>query len=155
MALRSERSSHPALSCADGLAASTSDIVLLIGRVLLGWIFMRSGYGKLFNVEAYAATFPVRGLPPFLAYIAVPVEFFGGIALIFGLATRYVVLMMVVFMLVATFSSHRYWQYTDVNVRRVQDSNFYKNLAMLGGFGFLFVCGSGRFSVDGWLRRRN
>jgi putative oxidoreductase len=65
------------------------------------------------------------------------------------------VLVMVVFMLVATFSSHRYWQYTDVNVRRVQDSNFYKNLAMLGGFSFLFVCGGGRFSVDGWLRRRN
>ena len=155
MTLRSERSSHRALSYTDGLAASTSDIVLLIGRILLGWIFMRSGYGKLFNVEAFAATFPVRGLPPFLAYIAVPVEFFGGIALILGLATRYVVLVMIVFMLVATFSSHRYWEFTDVNVRRVQDSSFYKNLAMLGGFGFLFVCGGGRFSVDGWLRRRN
>jgi len=43
-----------------------------------------------------------------LAYIAVPAEFFGGIALILGLATRYVVLVMIVFMLVATFSSHRY-----------------------------------------------
>jgi len=155
MSLRGERSSHPALSYADGLAASTSDIVLLIGRILLGWIFVRSGYGKLFNVEAFAATFPVRGLPPFLAYIAVPVEFFGGIALILGLATRYVVLVMIVFMLVATFSSHRYWEFTDVAVRRGQDSSFYKNLAMLGGFGFLFVCGGGRLSVDGWLRRRN
>jgi putative oxidoreductase len=155
MTLRNERSSHPALSFTDGLAASTSDVVLLIGRILLGWIFVRSGYGKLFNVEAFAATFPVRGLPPFLAYIAVPVEFFGGIALILGLATRYVVLVMVIFMLVATFSSHRYWEFTDVAVRRGQDSSFYKNLAMLGGFGFLFVCGGGRLSVDNWLRRRN
>ena len=155
MRLRSERSSHPALSYTDGLAASTSDVVLLIGRILLGWIFVRSGYGKLFNVEAFAATFPVRGLPPFLAYIAVPVEFFGGIALILGLATRYVVLVMIIFMLVATFSSHRYWEFTDVAVRRGQDSSFYKNLAMLGGFGFLFVCGAGRLSIDGWLRRRN
>ena len=155
MRLRSERSSHPALSYTDGLAASTSDAVLLIGRILLGWIFVRSGYGKLFNVEAFAATFPVRGLPPFLAYVAVPVEFFGGIALILGLATRYVVLVMVIFMLVATFSSHRYWEFTDVAVRRGQDSSFYKNLAMLGGFGFLFVCGGGRFSIDGWLRRTN
>src|ERR1035438_3286366 len=120
MTLRSERSSHPALSCTDGLAASTSDIVLLIGRILLGWIFVRSGYGKLFNVEAYAATFPVRGLPPFLAYIAVPVEFFGGIALILGLATRYVVLVMVVFKLLgrhvqqSTLQAHR-----RVNIRHV------------------------------------
>ena len=155
MTLRSERSSHTALSYTDGLAASTSNTVLLIGRILLGWIFVRSGYGKLFNVEAFAATFPVRGLPPFLAYVAVPVEFFGGIALILGLATRYVVLVMIIFMLVATFSSHRYWEFSDVAVRRGQDSSFYKNLAMLGGFGFLFVCGGGRFSVDGWLRRRN
>jgi putative oxidoreductase len=154
MALRSECSSYPALSCADGLAASTSDIVLLIGRILLGWIFVRSGYGKLFNVEAVANSFPLRGLPAFLAYIAVPVEFFGGLALMFGLATHYVVLVMVIFMLVATFSSHRYWEFADAAARRAQDSSFYKNMAMLGGFGFLFVCSAGRLSVDAWLRGR-
>src|ERR1700687_1309874 len=147
MTLRSECSSHPALSCTDSLAASTSDIVLLIGRILLGWIFVRSGYGKLFNVEAVANSFPLRGLPSFLAYIAVPVEFFGGLSLIFGFATRYVVLGFVIFMLVATFSSHRYWEFADAAARRVQDSSFYKNMAMLGGFGFLFVVGTGRLSL--------
>jgi len=65
------------------------------------------------------------------------------------------VLVMVVFMLVATFSSHRYWDFTNVAVRRAQDSSFHKNMAMLGGFLFLFVSGAGRFSLDGWLRRRN
>ena len=154
MAFDTQNSSHPALSYADGLAASTSDILLLIGRILLGWIFVRSGYGKLFNVEAVANSFPLRGLSPFLAYIAVPFEFFGGIALIFGFATRYVVMVMIIFMLVATFSSHRYWEFTDVAARRAQDSSFYKNMAMLGGFFFLFVCGAGRLSVDGWLRKR-
>jgi putative oxidoreductase len=154
MASRNETSSHPVLSHADGVAAGTSDILLLIGRILLGWIFVRSGYGKLFNIDAVAATFPPRGIPAFMAYISVPVEFFGGLALIFGLATRYVVMIMVVFTLVATFSSHRYWEVTDLAARRVQDTNFYKNLAMLGGFFFLFVCGSGRLSLDGWLRKR-
>jgi putative oxidoreductase len=154
MALSNERSSHPALSCADGLATSTADVVLLIGRILLGWIFVRSGYGKLFNVEAVANSFPLRGIPASLAYIAVPFEFFGGLALIFGLATRYVVLGFVIFMLVATFSSHRYWEFADPAARRVQDSSFYKNLAMLGGIFFLFVCGSGRLSLDHWLRKR-
>jgi putative oxidoreductase len=152
MAQRGEHSSHPALSCTDGLAASASDIVLLIGRILLGWIFVRSGYGKLFNVEAVANSFPLRGLPAFLAYIAVPFELFGGIALIFGFATRYVVLGFVIFMLVATFSSHRYWEFADAAARRAQDASFYKNMAMVGGFGFLFVCSAGRLSVDAWLR---
>jgi putative oxidoreductase len=149
-----QNSSHPSLSHADSVAATTSDFILLVGRILLGWIFVRSGYGKMFDIPAYAATFSGRGLPTFLAYIAVPAEFFGGIALIFGLATRYVVLVMIIFMLVATFSSHRYWEFTDVAARRAQDSSFYKNLAMLGGFLFLFVIGPGRFSVDAWLRRQ-
>jgi putative oxidoreductase len=149
-----QNSSHPALSGVDGMAASNSDVILLIGRIFLGWIFVRSGYGKIFDIPAYAATFPARGLPTFLAYIAVPAEFFGGIALILGLATRYLVLVMVIFMLVATFSSHRYWEFTDVAVRRAQDSSFYKNIAMLGGLLFLFVGSPGRFSIDAWLRKR-
>jgi putative oxidoreductase len=149
-----QNSSHPTLSGVDGMAVSNSDVILLIGRILLGWIFVRSGYGKIFDIPAYAATFPARGLPTFLAYIAVPAEFFGGIALILGLATRYMVLGMVIFMLVATFSSHRYWEFTDVAVRRAQDSSFYKNIAMLGGLLFLFVGSPGRFSIDAWLRKR-
>jgi putative oxidoreductase len=149
-----QNSSHPALSGIDGLAASNSDVILLIGRILLGWIFVRSGYGKIFDIPAYATTFPARGLPTFLAYIAVPAELFGGIALILGLATRYVVLVMVIFMLVATFSSHRYWEFTDAAVRRAQDSSFYKNIAMLGGLLFLYVGSPGRFSIDAWLRKR-
>jgi putative oxidoreductase len=149
-----QNSSHPTLSGADGLAASSSDVLLLIGRVFLGWIFLRSGYGKIFDIPAYATTYPGRGLPTFLAYIAVPAEFFCGLALILGFATRYAVLVMVVFMLVATFSSHRYWEFTEAAARRAQDGNFYKNMAMLGGFLFLFVVGPGRLSVDGWLRKQ-
>ncbi|MBV9348142.1 MAG: DoxX family protein [Pseudolabrys sp.] len=150
--LANNRSSLPALSYADTLAASTSDVMLLIGRILLGWIFVRSGYGKLFDIAAYSNTFPGRGLPAFLAYVAVPVEFFGGVALIFGLATRYVTIVMIAFMLVATFSSHRYWEYTDPNVRRFQDASFWKNISMLGGFFVFFITGPGRLSVDNWLR---
>ena len=149
-----QNSSHPTLSGADGVAASTSDIILLVGRILIGWIFVRSGYGKIFDIPAYAATFPARGLPTFLAYIAVPAEFFGGLALMFGFVTRYAAMVMVVFMLVATFSSHRYWDFADAAARRAQDSNFYKNMAILGGIFFLFAGGVGRLSVDAWLRKR-
>lgn len=147
------QSSHPALSATDSLANSVADIILLLGRILLGWIFVRSGYGKLFNIPGVAATFPMRGIPAFMAYISVPVEFFGGLALIFGFATRYFALIFVIFMLVATFSSHRYWDFPEAQ-QVAQASNFYKNMAMLGGIFFLFVVGPGRLSIDNWLRRR-
>jgi putative oxidoreductase len=155
MGFGSENSSHPNLSYADRLAANSADILILVGRILMAWIFIRSGYGKLFDVPGVAASFPPRGLPAFMAYISVPFEFFGALALMFGFATRYVVMLFAVFMLVATFSSHRYWQFTDAAARRAQDSNFYKNMAMLGGFFFLFVAGTGRLSVDNWLRKRD
>jgi putative oxidoreductase len=150
-----QNSSHPILSCADGLADSTADLVLLIGRILVGWIFVRSGYGKMLDIGAVAASFPARGLPAFLAYISVPVEFFGGIAIMLGLATRYLALIMMVFVVVATFSSHRYWNVIEPAARRVQEMNFYKNSGILAAFFFLFVCGGGRLSLDGWLRERH
>jgi len=152
--LLNQQSSHPCLSMADGLATSTQDFVLLCGRILIGWIFVRSGYGKIFDIAGYAASFPGRGIPVWLAWIAVPAEFFGGIAIILGIATRYVVGVMLIFMLVATFTSHAYWNFTDAAQRRIQDSSFWKNMAIIGGFFFLFVSGPGRLSIDNWLAKR-
>ena len=149
-----QRSSHPTLSMADAVAANTADFVLLCGRILMGWIFLRSGYGKIFDIAAYSTTFPARGLMPWMAYIAVPVELFGGLALILGIATRYVAAVLVVFVVVASFSSHAYWLMTDANMRRINDASFWKNMAMIGGLLFAFVAGPGRLSVDRLLARR-
>jgi uncharacterized membrane protein YphA (DoxX/SURF4 family) len=43
MTVQSSESSHPLLSCTDGVAASTTDIFLLVGRVLIGWLFLATG----------------------------------------------------------------------------------------------------------------
>lgn len=149
-----QSSSHPALSGADQMAAVTSDFFLLVGRILLGWIFIRSGYGKLFDIAGVGATFPARGIPAWMAYIAVPAEFFGGLAILFGFATRYAAVVMIVFVLVASMSSHRYWDFTDVAQRRLQDSAFYKNMAIVGGMFFVFVTGAGGWSLDALLRKK-
>jgi putative oxidoreductase len=154
MLWRNSNSSLPALSFADPVAASLTDTLLLVARIFLGVIFVHYGYGKLLNIAGYGASFPARGIPAWLAYVAVPIEFFGGVALILGLATRYVAILMTVFVIVATAISHRYWEFTDAARRGAQEGNFYKNLTMLGGFALLFVTGAGRFSFDGWLRKR-
>lgn len=148
------RSSHPSLSMSDAVAMSTQDFLLLAGRILLAWIFLRSGWGKIGDIAGYSAGFPARGLSPWMAWIAVPFEFLGAIALILGFATRYVLIGFVIYMLVATFSSHAYWTFTDVAQRRIQDSAFWKNISMLGGILILFASGPGRFSLDHWLAKR-
>jgi putative oxidoreductase len=81
------------------------------------------------------------------------VEFFGGLAILFGFATRYVT-GIILFMLLATFSSHRYRDFTGA-AARTQEMNFYKNMAMLGGLFFLFVTGSGRLSIDHWPKPKS
>ena len=66
MSIGSTESSHPSLSHADGLAASTADAFLLVGRVLLGWLFLASSAGiggKLWNPAGFAGYLKVLGAP--------------------------------------------------------------------------------------------
>ena len=44
--------------------------------------------------------------------------------------------------------------FTDLAQRRSQETSFWKNIAMLGGFAFLFVTGAGRLSLDNLLGKR-
>jgi putative oxidoreductase len=146
-------SSHPLLSLVDRLAATWQDVILLVGRILMGWIFFQSGWGKIFDIAAYAKTFPGRGLAPWMAYVSVPAEFLGGLLLILGLGTRYTILVMLFFMVVATFSSHAYWTFPEAQ-RALQTSQFWKNVSITGGLLFLFVTAAGQFSLDGMLSRK-
>ena len=86
-------------------------------------------------------------------YVAPPVEFIGGICLVLGLATRYAALVMLLFVIIATFSSHRYWTYPEAQQAN-QSSHFWKNMALKGGLLFLFITGAGRYALDRVLARR-
>lgn len=143
------------LGYADGVALRAQDFLLLAGRVLIGWIFISSGWRKLLDIPAFAGTMPRRGLPGFLGYIAPPAEFFGGIFIVVGFATRYSALVMILFMIIATFSSHRYWEYSEPAQYASQNSNFWKNVSMTGGIVLLFITGAGRFAIDRLLLRKN
>jgi putative oxidoreductase len=149
----SDSSSLPILSHTDRLAAQWTDFLLLVGRVLMGWIFISSGWRKLMDVPGFVKTMPRRGLPDFLGYVAPPVEFVGGICLILGFATRYAALVMLLFVIIASFSSHRYWAVEPAQVAN-QSSHFWKNVSMKGGLVFLFITGAGRYALDWVLAKK-
>ncbi|HEX9323630.1 MAG TPA: DoxX family protein [Xanthobacteraceae bacterium] len=129
-----------------------SDVALLIGRVLMATIFIPSGYGKLMGLMQFAGNLTNMGVPADYAYwVAVAaggVEFFGAICILLGLATRYVAILLAVFTLIAALLAHRYWTFTDAAQIRAQSTNFYKNLAIVGGFLILYAAGGGRWSID-------
>ena len=156
MTMQTTESSHPMLSHADSAAGTTGDALLLIGRILLGWLFLTTAWGKLFGgIDGFAGY--LRALkvpaPEFWAWIGAVVEFVVGVTLILGLGTRYAALLCVLFLIVATALAHRYWEYPPAQMG-AQKTNFLKNLAILGGALFLFVSGGGRFSIDRMLAKR-
>ena len=134
---------------------SRRDVILLLGRVALGAIFVKSGLQKLMALSAFAASLASRGVPQssVWAVIGATVEFVGGILIVTGLRTREASLLMVLFVIVATGITHRYWEFADA-ARRLQESQFFKNLSIIGGFVLLFATGSGRFGLDALLARR-
>ena len=153
MSLPDTQSSPGYFGHADRLAAQWQDFLLLVGRVLIGWIFVSSGWRKLMDIPGFVKSMPRRDLPDFLGYIAPPVEFFGGICLVLGFATRYTALVMLLFVIIATFSSHRYWTYPEAQQAN-QSSHFWKNMSIKGGLVFLFITGAGRYALDRMLARR-
>jgi putative oxidoreductase len=126
-----------------------SDGLLLAARIALGVMFVLSGFNKLMGLEGFAASLVSRGVPmtPVMAPLGAAVEFFGGLAIVFGIQVRYAALLMILFVIVATGISHRFWEFSGA-ARTMQQSQFLKNLAIIGGFVALFVAGGGRLCLD-------
>jgi putative oxidoreductase len=145
-------SSHPLLSCTDNLADRWQEFLLLVGRVMLGAIFVISGTVKNLGIAPYST----RGWPAewFFGPLGATVELIGGILILLGIGTRYAALLMMLFMIVATLSSHRFWEFTDPAQFRLQQSQFFKNVSIFGGFVLVFLTGPGRYSIDRLLRRK-
>jgi putative oxidoreductase len=161
MVVRSTEPLHAASPMAgasglDGLALRAYDHLLLVARVALGVIFVVSGYAKLTGLAAFSASLTARGVPAaaeFWGPVGASVEFVGGILIVLGLGTRYAALLMILFVIVATGISHRFWEFADPREFRTQQSQFFKNLSIIGGFVFLLATGGGRFSLDALWRR--
>jgi putative oxidoreductase len=131
------------------------DALLLLGRILLGGIFVMSGYGKLTGLEGFATSLESQGVPlaPVMAVLAGAVEFSGGLFVVLGFQARLGALGLVVFTIAATMIAHRFWE-LDGAAYRGQQIQFSKNLSIIGGLLYVAALGAGRFGLDGLRHRR-
>jgi putative oxidoreductase len=139
----------------DGLATRSSDVLLLIIRIVIGWLFLTNGWLKLMNMQGainYLTSLKVPN-PGFWVWPSMLAEIVIGIALILGIATRYASLFTFVYLIIATALAHRYWEYPAAQAGN-QYAHFCKNLAIMGGALALYLTSAGRFSLDNWLRNR-
>lgn len=122
----------------------------LFGRVGLSLIFIISGWGK---IAAYAGTqqyMASAGVPGSLLPLVIALELGGGLAVLTGAFTRWIALVLAAFSLASAALFHAHLG------DAAQAINFWKNVAMAGGFLMLAANGAGTLSLDHvWNKRRN
>ena len=138
----------------DAYADRGSDALVLVARLLIGWLFLDAGWLKLMGHVATVRYLTGLQVPaPELVYWLVVLAEMGiGVALILGVATRFASLFAFVSLIIATAIAERYWEAPPTAVG-VQYALFCKNLAIMGGTLLLYILGPGRFSLDARLRR--
>lgn len=123
------------------------DFVLLILRVVAGCFMLTHGIGKFLNLvgdDPIQFGDPIGvGVTASLA-LAVFSEVFCSILLIFGLATRVVVIPLLITMFVATFIVH-----ANDGFGRQELPLFYATIYLC-----IAIAGAGKFSVDNWIHHK-
>jgi putative oxidoreductase len=135
--------------------AAAGGAIWLIGRVVLGGLFLMSGIEKLSGIDQFAASLVKNGIPdqmaPMLAWLGAAVETIGGLCIVLGFATSWASLVLIAFTIVAAFIAHRFWQALP-DARMIQTAHFEKNMMIAGAFCLLYVAGGGPYSIDRWRR---
>jgi len=117
------------------------------GRVLIATVFVLAGFGK---ISAYTGTqvyMQHAGVPGALLPLVILLELGGGIAIVVGLYTRPVALLLAGFSIIAALLFH------GGSGDQMQQIMLLKDFGLAGGFLFLVANGAGRPSVD--ARRRS
>ena len=128
----------------DALAANYRDIALLVGRILIGLLFLIEAYVKMKGYGGTVGYFTTLGIPApsIVAPLSIAFETVAGILLVIGYQTRLVALAVAAFCIVAALIAHT--NIADGN----QLNHLLKNFAIAGGCLALFVIGAGAQSVD-------
>src|ERR1700690_4295960 len=118
----------------------------LFARIVVGWVFLWSGWGKLQNLPAIIENFACWHIPAphILAPFVSGVEFFGGIFLLLGLMTRISAGALGVTMIVAIASA----KWADVD--SLETLLGFDETEYLALFLWLAIAGAGEVSLD-WL----
>jgi putative oxidoreductase len=119
-----------------------NDYAELAGRILIAAIFVLSGFTKIGGYAGTQGYMEAMGVPGALLPLVIATELGGGLLIALGLWTRLAAFALAGFTLLSALLFHR--NFGD----QVQMIMFLKNLAIAGGFLFLFAHGAGRLSLD-------
>lgn len=129
--------------------SGTSDALSLFGRIFLAAIFVWSGFGKIGGFEGLAGQIASKGFPAAQVFAAatIVIEVGAGLMLVAGWKARWAALLLAVFTVIVTIFFHNFWAVPEAQ-KMMQQLQFMKNLALIGGLLMVTAFGPGRLSVD-------
>ncbi len=116
-----------------------------IGRVLFSLIFIASGLSKIGDwdktvhyMEAHQMLFV-----PFFLVLAILLQIAGGLSIMWSYKTKVGAILLVIFLLPATFIFHDFWTLpaqtdTEIMIQQYEMVSFLKNISILGALVWLF-----------------
>ncbi|MDD9868084.1 MAG: DoxX family protein [Candidatus Campbellbacteria bacterium] len=118
-----------------------ANLSALLGRILIGGLFAFGGITSALNYEGFlqAVESGFSFWPHFFAIGALLIKILGGLSLVFGLWTRWGLIALIVFTVLATIIYHPV---------ATDPIGFSKNLMLLGGLLAYFGFGPGRYAID-------
>jgi len=121
----------------------------LFARVVVGWVFLWSGWGKLNNLPQITENFVSWGIPfpHFFTPLTSGIEFFGGLFLLLGLLTRFSAGALGVTMIVAIRTA----KWGDVD--SLETLLGFDETEYLALFLWLAIAGAGPVSLDYLIKR--
>lgn len=125
----------------------TAAVITLLARILLAWIFIVSGWGKVSDYAGTVGYMQAMGVSASLLPLVIFAELGGGLAILFGFQARVAALGLAVFSLLTAFMFH---SANDMN----NAINFMKNLGLAGGFLALALLGAGKLSIDYLIEKK-
>jgi putative oxidoreductase len=133
-----------------------TNFIALVGRVLLGFLFVQGGYNKLFGGTAgTVVTMTSHGIPfpNILVWGAIAVELGVGLCLMAGLLARWAALILAAYTLTLALIFHAYWMAPAAEAR-FDRIIFFNHISIIGGMLIVVAFGAGCLSLDAAMRRR-
>ena len=119
-----------------------SNLFDLIARIFISLLFLINGYFKTQNYDGTLDWMENFGIPGFFLIPAIILEIAAPILIIIGYKTKIAATLLSLFCLTTALIFH-----TDFS-NQMQITSFLKNIALAGGFLFIVVNGSKKFSLD-------
>lgn len=109
-------------------------ILILIGRIIVGGFFLMNGFNHFAKLNMMAGYARSKGMPaPTFAVAGSGVLLLlGGASMLLGYHPTVGAILLVIFLLSASFGIHNFWTVQDPQAKMTEQINFLKNMALLG-----------------------